>query len=258
VVDAGFAAIADIHRLMSFHESASDVSRLNRHARDGPVQVDRRTFAVLAQSLSLSADSGGAFDITVAPALVAAGFLPMPDHRRPPDPEANWRDVELAPPDQVRFLRPLWIDLGGIAKGYAVDCAMAAIAPDASAQCSINAGGDLRVSGPAAERVLLRAPRAADGPVPVVEIENASLASSSGRDSARAHGSHAGPHIDPRRRRSVGARSFVSVITESCMVADALTKIVLVKRSRSDAILRRYGATAYWRDGRGEWRTSGR
>jgi thiamine biosynthesis lipoprotein len=253
-IEAGFAAVADIHRLMSFHEPGSDVSRLNRDACDRPVEVDRRTFAVLARSTELSAESGGAFDVTVAPLLVASGFLPAPDHTSAPDPDATWRDIEFLAPDRVRYRRPLWIDLGGIAKGYAVDSAMEAIAAGPDAQCAVNAGGDLRISGPAAERVLLRAGQAPDGAVPVVEIENGSLASSSGRGFIPAKG----PHIDPRQGRSIGTRSFVSVVAESCMIADGLTKIVLVRRANSGAILRKYGATAYWRNGRGAWRTLGR
>ncbi len=81
----------------------------------------------------------------------------------------------------VSLRKPLWIDLGGIAKGYAVDQAIAAMDLAADVQCSVNAGGDLRIQGPAPERVLLRAP-ADDGQVPVVELDNASLASSSGRE----------------------------------------------------------------------------
>lgn len=255
-IEAGFAAIADIHRLMSFHEADSDLSRLNRNAAEEAVEVDPRTFIVLEQALTLAADSKGVFDPTIAPALVETGFLPAPQSRRPPDPDASWQDIELVAPDQVRFRRPLWVDLGGIAKGYAVDHAMAAIAPNDDTQCVVNAGGDLRVSGPAAERVLLRAQRSVDDPVPVVEIENASLASSAGRDNARRiDGRLEGPHRDPRRRRTMGVRSFVSVVAESCMIADGLTKVVLAKRARSAPILRKYGATAYLQNGRGEWLT---
>jgi thiamine biosynthesis lipoprotein len=257
-IEAGFAAIADIHRLMSFHEQGSDLGRINRDAFEAQVQVDRRTFAVLTQAADLSAASGGAFDVTVAAALVASGFLPRPAYDHEPDAVASWRDIELIPPDRVRFRRRLWIDLGGIAKGYAVDRAAEAMALPDGAQCSINAGGDLRVGGPETERVLLRAPRAEGAAVPVVALRNASLASSSGIDDRRrAGGTTVGPHLDARRRHSVGTRSFVSVVADSCMIADGLTKIVLARRDGSGAILRKYGATAYLRDPRGNWRTLG-
>jgi thiamine biosynthesis lipoprotein len=253
-IEAGFAAIGEIHRLMSFHEPDSDVSRLNRASAHDPVAVDPRTFAVLIQAKRMAEASNGIFDITVAPDLVAWGFLPRPDGPEP-DPAASWRDIEFTAPNTVLLHRPLWIDLGGIAKGYAVDRAVAAMALPADVQCSVNAGGDLRVQGPAPERILLRAP--ADGAnVPVLELDNASLASSSGRDDLHpVEAREVGPHVAGGTHRSVGTHSFVSVVAQDCMVADALTKVVLAMGSEADAILKSYNATAYFHDRR--WQTFG-
>jgi len=252
-IERGFAAVADIHRLMSFHEPDSDVSRVNRAMPGEAISVDPRTFAVLKQAGNLAVESNGAFDITVAPRLVEWGFLPAPEGARAPDPEASWRDIELSAPATVRLRRPLWIDLGGIAKGYAVDRAMEAMALPAGIQCSVNAGGDLKVGGPEAERVLLRA-HAGDDQVPILEIENAALASSTGRETPQGQN---GPHLDGTNRHGVGADAFVSVVAESCTIADALTKIVLALGTGADAILKRHGATAYYQEGRSAWQTLG-
>jgi len=239
---------------MSFHEPDSDVSRLNRASDGSAVRVDPHTFTVLAQAQRMAEASNGIFDVTVAPDLVAWGFLPRPDSPEP-DPAASWRDIELMPPSTVRLRKPLWIDLGGIAKGYAVDRAIAAMDLAADVQCSVNAGGDLHVQGPAPERVLLRAP-ADGGQVPVVELDNASLASSSGRDSLRTiDNQQVGPHVNGETHRSVGTHSFVSVVTQDCMIADALTKIVLALGPGADAILKAHNATAYFHDG--NWQTFG-
>jgi thiamine biosynthesis lipoprotein len=241
---------------MSFHEPDSDVSHLNRAGIDEPVTVDPQTFAVLNQAQRMAEDSGGIFDITVASDLVVWGFLPQPDCRQP-DPVASWRDIELTGPNQVRFRRHLWVDLGGIAKGYAVDLAMRAMALPVEVQCSINAGGDLRIAGPEAERVLLRAPSDGDA-VPVLEILNASLASSSGRDDQReVSGRTVGPHLDGTTHGSVGMQSFVSVVAEHCVVADALTKIVLAQGPSATDLLKRHNATAYFHDGVTGWQTFG-
>ncbi len=236
-IEAGFAAIADIHRLMSFHEAGSDVSRINRAAVGEAVKVDPRTFAVLEQAGALAIESGGIFDITVAAELVARNILPRPDARLP-DPHSCWRDIELAAPDRVILKRPLWLDLGGIAKGYAVDRAFPAMNLTPDIQCVVNAGGDLRVAGPAAERVLLRAPTTGNA-VPVVEIENASLASSEAGDAAT------GPHLDGAARRGTPPGRFVSVVARDCLIADALTKIVLALGRGAQDLLKRHGATAY-------------
>lgn len=249
-IDAAFQEVALVHSRMSFHEPGSDVSRLNREAYDTPVAVHPRTANVLRWACELAEASGGAFDVTVAAELVAWGVLPRPDSGRAPDPRASWRDIELGADGRVRFHRRLWIDLSGIAKGYAVDLAVERLRGRGAAQACVNAGGDLRVAGQGGERVLLRPdmPRARRRAA-MIELENGSLASSSGRLLRR--------HVDGRPRRAVGADSFVSVVAERCVVADALTKAVLALGERSRPLLCRYGATAHVQSGGRAWRSFG-
>jgi len=280
-IDAGFAAVADVHALMSFHEATSDISALNREASRKSVAVSPHTFAVLQRGLEVAAASKGVFDFTVARDLVMWGFLPRPDDAPDPDPLATWRDIELLEGGRVRFHRPLWIDLGGIAKGYAVDRAVATVLSTASntptstpvgippvsdpvlnpapnpVSCCVNAGGDLRVAG-AVERVLLRTGLPGDT-VPVVELEGGSLASSGGREHLkRYNGRLVGPHLHGARRDPAGTRSFVSVAAQDCIIADALTKVVLARGLEAEPLLRAYGATAYLHNTRSGWRVIGR
>ena len=252
LIEAGFKVIEEIHRLMSFHAPASDVSRLNREAAVRSVKVNPNTFAVLSRAVSFAAASGGAFDITVAAKLVEAGLLPQPDGAGVPDPAASWRDIELTADGCVRFHRPLWIDLGGIAKGFAVDRAIERIGQSSGAQRCVNAGGDLRVCGPAEQMVYLKLP-SSGGELPAVMLQNASLASSSGlMDGREGDRARSGPHIHGVYRRVIGSRSFVSVIAPECIVADVFTKIVMAQGMRADALLQRFGATALlYQQGRG-------
>src|SRR5262245_23332846 len=104
-INEAFEDIALIHRLMSFHEPESDVSRLNREAADRPVDVHAATCEVLQYAEEMSRLSDGCFDVTVAPQLVALGMLPAPNSRREPDPKATWRDVALDSNHRVRFRR---------------------------------------------------------------------------------------------------------------------------------------------------------
>jgi thiamine biosynthesis lipoprotein len=251
-----FAAIGEIHRLMSFHEPSSDVTRLNQQAARAPVQVDAHTFRVLSLALELSRASSGLFDITVADKLVAWRRLPRPSAAPEPDPSASWTDIELLDADRVRFHRPLWIDLGGIAKGYAVDCAVERVAGDPDVRWVVNAGGDLRVSGRGSERILLRTDAPGERATPVVDLEDASLASSSGRAEAGGH-TAGGPHVDPRRDRPMGTRSFVSVVAQRCAVADALTKVAMASPARAAGVLETYGATAFLNGPDGAWKQIG-
>lgn len=244
-IDAGFDAVAEVHAAMSFHDGDSEVSRLNRDAHKAPVSVSDATYAVIAHALAMSALTEGAFDITVAPILVARGHLPCPAHAPDPDGAAIWRDIELLPDNRIRFRRPLWIDLGGIAKGYAVDQAMAALKSHRPVQASVNAGGDLRIAGPDTERVRLAAEDCSDEIVPVIELKDGSLASSLGADR--------GPHIDPRRRDRV-SRQFVSVAAPHCMDADALTKVVMARGTCSARALAAFGASAVVHDTTDGWR----
>lgn len=262
VIDEGFAVVARIHALMSFHEADSDVSALNRSAAQRAVTVAPETYDVIRRGLEVAKASNGVFDFTVGAELAAWGFLPRPDGAPEPDPKASWRDIELldGPRDgqRVRFHRPLWVDLGGIAKGYAVDYAVAKATALGAPQVCINAGGDLRVQGPTAERVALRTGLPSDT-VPVVEIENGSLASSGGREHLKRHdGRLVGPHLHGARRAPVGTRSFVSVVAEDCIIADALTKVALARGLKAGPLLRRYGATAYLHNARHGWRVIGR
>ncbi len=156
-ISAGFAAIEKVHRLMSFHEPQSDVSRLNFGANRCVIKVHPWTWKVLKTAQRLSSASDGVFDITVAPTLAAWGFLPQSGQK---DPDATWRDIFLEENCGVRFARNLSIDLGGIAKGFAVDRAVEAMRRNGVRRGFVNAGGDVRVFGRNKHIVQLRHPAA--------------------------------------------------------------------------------------------------
>lgn len=253
-ISEAFDEVALIHRLMSFHERDSDVSRLNREAADHAVEVHPLTFDVLERAQEMSRQSGGCFDITIAPELVALNLLPSPSTHGNPDPVGTWQDIRLEPNHEIKFRRPLWIDLGGIAKGYAVDRAMERLRALGAVQACVNAGGDLLVFGPDAERVLLRTGGPPDDALPVLEVENAAVASSgfSARpDDPTERGT---THFDGRSRKATPHGRFVSVVAEQCVTADALTKVVLTLQDQSEPILRRYRAAAHLYDSKHGWR----
>jgi thiamine biosynthesis lipoprotein len=248
-IDEAFAEIALVHGLMSFQEKGSDISRLNREACDRTVEVHPATFEVLHWAQRIGDASAGAFDITIAAKLVGWGLLEAPPSRFEPHPQANWRDIELRDDySSVRFRHPLWIDVSGIAKGYAVDRAIERLQQFGPRQICVNAGGDLRVVGPDEERVALQLP-ALDDTVPVLNIQDAAVASSSGHVQARlSNGEIRGPHVDAQLGRPVPTNRFACVIAESCLIADALTKPVLALGPQSEPILRQFGALAHFHD----------
>src|SRR5579872_3587135 len=110
-IDAAFNAVSGVHRLMSFHEPDSDVSRLNREAFDRPVKVHEWTFAVLEASVELHRQSNGLFDVTVAPVLQRMGLLPRYHDDASAD-RTTFRAVELLEGRMIRFReRHVKIDL---------------------------------------------------------------------------------------------------------------------------------------------------
>jgi thiamine biosynthesis lipoprotein len=125
----------------------------------------------------------------------------------------------------------------------------------------INAGGDLRVEGPEAMPIRLAAP-SVDASVPMLHLENGSLASSSGAESSRRCGRRrVGPHVGRlvpgRGRGPMGLRRFVSVLARECVTADALTKIVMAEGTDAAPLLARFRASALILDAGADWQKIG-
>jgi thiamine biosynthesis lipoprotein len=255
-ISAAFEEVATIHRLMSFHEASSDISRLNREGSRRPVEVHPYTFEVLQWAMAFSTHTQGCFDVSVGAELVAWGMLPRPADA-PSLPEGCWRDIELRSDGRVAFRRHLWIDLGGIAKGYAVDKAIERLRESGAVRAVVNAGGDIRVHGQQAEPIALDL----EFPVnraPVLELADGSVASSCGyrhrhwREN-RLHG----PHVHGAQRSPAPTDRFACVLAERCVVADALTKVVIAEGRSSHEILRQFGASAHLHDPLQGWQHLG-
>jgi thiamine biosynthesis lipoprotein len=245
-IERAFAAISEIHKLMSFQDNTSDVSRMNREAAHAPVTVHPHTFRVLAWAARLAQLSEGLFDASIGGKLVEWGLLAAPHADALPDPSVSFRDIELGCARQVFFKRPLWVDLGGIAKGYAVDRAVAALHARGIRSACVNAGGDLRTIGAEAERIALRAAEAPRDVLPTLEIQGGALATSCGASASRFHaGNRVGCHVSGRTRQALDTRTTVSVLAARCVIADALTKVVLADEAAALPLLHRFHAVAH-------------
>ena len=251
-VEAAFGAIADVHRLMSFHEADSDVSRLNREAALRPTTVHAWTFCVLEVATDLNRRSDGTFDIALAPVLQRLGRLPQTalDRRAgalAADSGASSRDtIELLDEHAVRFHRPdVAIDLGGIAKGFAVDRALEVLRRFDIPSAIVNAGGDLATFGTNSHTIDIRSPRNPGRIICSVEVANQALASSARRfDPFCAGDATSSAVIDPVSLRPAHAVDGVSVRAPSCMIADALTKLVMICGTDAGELLEHYDAAA--------------
>jgi len=247
-IEAAFATVAQVHLLMSFHEPESDVSRLNREAADRPVFVHGWTFYVLQAAMEMYRRSNGLFDVTVAPVLQGMGLLPpLSSDRRVGAASKSDDAIELYQGQMVCFRYPgSRIDLGGIAKGFAVDAAVEALRASGTVESAlVNAGGDLAAFGDEAQLVHVRDPRDPLRSVCAVELRNEALASSARRfDPFHAAEPGISAIIDPLRGKPAHAVEGVTVRAPSCMIADALTKVVMVAGTEAIGLLELYNAGA--------------
>lgn len=221
-VSRAFAEIEILQSRLSAHDPASEVSRLNREAHAHPAAVSRDTWRVLRAACRLSRQSAGVFDVTL---------------------EGGSQHIHFLAGMRVRFARALRIDLGGIAKGYCVDRAVAALERGGIASGLVNAGGDVRAFGPHAFALHLRHPGDPGQLFGLGEIRDAALATSASYATGQAR--CAGRLRDGRSGAPVGAGISVSVRASSALLADALTKVVAAAGTQAEPLLARYGAHAW-------------
>lgn len=222
-IGAAFAAIERVQRLMSFHDPESDVSRINAMPAGETLRIDPQTHAVLSVARALSERTDGLFDVTVAPSLIRRGLLPTCARQAV---DAKYRDLELLSQGRVRWRCPGLIDLGGIAKGYAVDCAIKVLRAHGLVDALVNAGGDLCCCG-ASQAIHLRAPHDPWRPIYLGSLTDGAIATSADYFIDRElQGERVSALVDPRRNDCIRFGASVSVISDTCMMADALTKVV--------------------------------
>jgi len=236
---AAFAAIAHVHRKMSAQDPASDLARIAREAHSRAVVVDAQTHAVLALALAFARETRGAFDPTVA-TLQTPGDSASTSIAASPSAGCFATSIVLEADNRVRTTAPLALDLGGIAKGYAVDRAVAALVESGATGGVVNAGGDLRAFG-SVGWVTVRVRHPADPALGMRLFDVRDIAVATSAD----YFCPGGALLDPlsRARRPFGAS--VTVVAPSCALADALTKVVAVDPAHAPETLARHGAHAF-------------
>jgi thiamine biosynthesis lipoprotein len=160
--DAGLkcirAAMAEIHRvddLMSDYKSDSDIGRVNEKASEIPVPVSESTFEVLRRSVEFSKLTDGAFDVTVGPLMdlfrqaKEKGIAATPEQIAEAKLKVGFEKLKLDSKNRtVQFaVEAMRLDLGGIAKGYAIDKAIEAVRRSGALGGMVDIGGDIRCFG---------------------------------------------------------------------------------------------------------------
>lgn len=237
--EVAFDAIAHVHQLMSFHEPTSDLARLRKVRPGDVVTIAPETAEVLSCALELHGRSDGLFDVTVGRRLVRCGFLPHEGLVHLSRFSGRMSDISFADTCAVLQERIALIDLGGIAKGYAVDRAVEALITHGVPAGIVNAGGDLRIFGDLSQTIVLRC---GDGrSLELGEVRDLAIASSENRHTRRRwQGGTRTPHIGPTGH-AVTINGLVSVAADSCMIADAMTKVAMTDLALADRLLEPHG-----------------
>ena len=237
-MDAVIAEMRRTDELMSTYKPESQLSQVNAHAHERPVQVDADIIEVMERALAMSKLSGGAFDITYA----SVGYLyDYRAHQRPSDrdiaaalPGVDYRQVQVDREARtIRFLRTgVRIDLGGIAKGYAVDRSIEHLRNLGIEHAMVNAGGDTRLLGDRRGKpwvVGIRDPRSEGRVVTRLPLEEEAISTSGDyeryfeEDGVRYH------HIlVPGTGKSARGVRSATVIGADATLTDALSTTVFV------------------------------
>jgi thiamine biosynthesis lipoprotein len=219
-IECAFAAVAEVALRLHPQHPGSDLRRISAATLGEPVRIGSGTREVLRFAQALHARSAGVFD----------PCLPL----RP----GRLADLEITAVAAICHA-PLALDCGGIAKGFAVDCAVAALQAAGCPAGVVNAGGDVRVFGTARETILLRRPNER---YQAVELAQAALAVSD-RDARHAPSGHRGYYV--RGGAAASTRRYAAVRARTAMSADALTKCVLLCPSAvAQALLAQFDAAA--------------
>ncbi len=239
VMDAVQAEMQRIDSTMSPYVKTSELSRINRDAYVAPVMISKELFDLINTSIDFSERSNGAFDITFS----SVGFYYDYRHGIKPDaqtiatnlPNINYHHLRMDPSvHSIRFQTSgTRIDLGGIAKGYAIDRCVAIIKAAGIRSAFVNAGGDSFVIGSREGRpwfIAIKHPR--DKNKELLSLPLADTAVSTSGDYERYFDDKEGKRyhhiLNPKTGDSARESQSVTILANDSTTADALSTTVFI------------------------------
>jgi thiamine biosynthesis lipoprotein len=238
-IDAVLDEMRRLDESMSTYKPTSEVSQVNAKAADGPMHISKELFDLLVTAKEYSVITDGAFDITYA----SVGYMyDFRKHIRPDEaqiskalPAVNYLHVLLDAKNQtVQFSQKgVRIDLGGIAKGYSVDCGINVLKARGYTRAYVSAGGDSRIIGDRFGKpwiVGIRDPRKGEGEVIArIPLANAAISTSGDYERFFDEGGVRYHHIiDPHTGHSASKVRSATVIGPYATRTDGLSKTAFV------------------------------
>ena len=232
------AEMMRIDVMMSPYKPDSDLSRLNRDGFKQAVVIPPEMFDVIAQSIKGSQFSGGAFDVTYAS---VGRYYNYREHIKPDAatiksalPAISYRHLVLDPQRySVRYTHPgVYVDLGGIAKGWAVDHCIEMLRRAGYTQALVSAGGDSRFIGDHGGKpwiIGIKDPRGNGEPIAVLPLQDIAMSTSGDYERFfEANGVRYHHIIDPKTGDSARKVRSVTVLGKTATWTEVLTKTVFI------------------------------
>ena len=265
-LDAAFAKIAELDRMLSNYDAQSDLRSMERAARFRGARVPRDLYRVIEASLVYSRLSGGQYDITVAPLVdlwksaLREGQAPSAARLEQLRACVGYRKIQLIPPDEISLRSDcLRLDLGSIGKGYAVDRAVEILRAAGIRNALVNAGGSTAYgmgAPPGRKGWTIRLNDPAEQVVPEVTLQENSVSTSGQETNSLIFAGEFGHIIDPRTARPARRDFTVSVIARTATASDGLstTLYLLGPEAGTRVVNRLPGTAALWVSAKGETR----
>jgi thiamine biosynthesis lipoprotein len=239
---AAFARVAELDGIMSDYKPTSELMQLCDKAGGDPVKVSEELFTVLTKAQEVSKVSDGAFDVTVGPVVRLWRLarrtkrLPDADDLKTALELVGYKNVKLDAKERTAQLLKagMRLDLGGIAKGYAADEAIAVLKKHAIDRALVAAGGDIAVSGPPPDKdgwtieIQPLAPEEVKSPRHLI-LKNAGVSTSGDAEQyVEIDGQRYSHIVDPRTGVGLLGHRSVTVVAPNGITSDSMTKVASV------------------------------
>lgn len=239
--NAAFAKVAELNQVMTDYDPESELMRLSRSPVGVPVRVSEALFEILAESQRLAQLSDGAFDVTIGPVIRLwrrarrAETLPTPEQIAHARASVGWQKLQLDSKNKTITLLAanMQLDLGGIAKGYAADQALAVLRKQGIPRALVAASGDIAVGaappGQRGWRVTIGSPTDAGASTNSLLLANAAVSTSGDSEQfVIINGQRYSHIVDPRTGLGLTTHCQVSIIAPRATQTDAFATTVSV------------------------------
>ena len=241
-IESAFSVLAIVEKVMSDYDPTSQLSGLNERAYESQAKVSEPLFEVLTAAVEYSKKTDGAFDVTIGP-VVDVWRKAAKEGRKPTDEElaaakekVGYQKLLLDADNRtVKFaVEGMRLDLGGIAKGYAIDRAIEAMKAGGAVGGMVDVGGDIRCFGQREDKtnqwlVGLQNPEVEGDLLLKLRLNDTAVATSGDyRRFVLIDGQRYSHIFDPAQSRSAQDLTSVTIIAPTAMQADILATAVSV------------------------------